>query len=84
MLPDTSVAQALEVAGRLRAAVEDHAGSSVRTTAGLKITSSFGLASLEPEMSDPADLIDRADKALYQSKEAGRNRVTLWQHGAHG
>ena len=82
VLPDTNVAQALEVAGRLRSAVEDHAGSSVRTTAGLKVTSSFGLASLEPEMSDPAELIDRADKALYQSKEAGRNRVTLWQHEA--
>lgn len=84
VFPDTNVAQALEVAARLRSAVEQHAGSSVRTTEGIKITSSFGLAALEPEIRNPADLIDRADKALYQSKEAGRNRVTLWQHEAHG
>lgn len=82
VLPDTSVAQALEIASRLRIEVEAHAGSSVRTTEGLKITSSFGLAALEPDMADPAELIDRADKALYLSKEAGRNRVTLWSDEA--
>ncbi len=79
ILPDTNVSQAMEIASRLRADVENHAGTSVRTTGGLEITSSFGVAWLAPEMRDPAELIDRADKALYKSKESGRNRVTLWQ-----
>jgi diguanylate cyclase (GGDEF)-like protein/PAS domain S-box-containing protein len=79
LLPDTNVSQAVEIAGRLRFEVEARAGTSVRTIEGLKITSSFGIAWLAPEMRDPAELIDRADKALYESTEAGRNRVTLWQ-----
>jgi len=79
ILPETTLAQAAEIAARLRSEVELHAGTSVRTTEGLQITSSFGLAALAADMHDPAELIDRADSALYQSKEGGRNRVTIWQ-----
>jgi diguanylate cyclase (GGDEF)-like protein len=78
VLPGTRLEQATEIAHRLRADVESRAGKSVRSMAGLAITASFGVAALTPEMRDPAELIDRADKALYQSKEAGRNRVTAW------
>jgi diguanylate cyclase (GGDEF)-like protein/PAS domain S-box-containing protein len=79
ILPSTNLEQAVEIASRLRADVEVRAGMSVRTTEGLKITSSFGVAVLGREMRDPAELIDRADMALYQSKQAGRNRVTVWR-----
>jgi diguanylate cyclase (GGDEF)-like protein/PAS domain S-box-containing protein len=78
VLPETNLDQALEIAERLRADVEVRAGLSVRTTEGLKITSSFGVAALAREIRDPAELIDRADVALYQSKQNGRNRVTAW------
>lgn len=81
VLPGTRLEQAMEIAHRLRADVEARAGKSVRTTAGLKITASLGVAVLTPEMRDPAELIDRADKALYRSKETGRNRVTAWSPG---
>jgi diguanylate cyclase (GGDEF)-like protein/PAS domain S-box-containing protein len=79
VLPGTDITQAQQVAERLRVAVEAHAGSSVRTTAGLRVTSSFGVAALGPEMRDPAELIARADEALYRSKREGRNRVSVWQ-----
>jgi diguanylate cyclase (GGDEF)-like protein/PAS domain S-box-containing protein len=79
ILPNTNLEQAVEIANRLRADVESRAGTSVRTTEGLKVTSSFGLAVLGREMRDPAELIDHADMALYQSKQAGRNRVTVWR-----
>jgi diguanylate cyclase len=42
----------------------------------VKVTSSFGVMMLTPGMADAAGLIDEADKALYISKNSGRNRVT--------
>jgi diguanylate cyclase (GGDEF)-like protein len=42
-----------------------------------RITASFGLALLDPEV--PVEVsIDRADKALYAAKAAGRNCVRVW------
>ncbi len=75
ILPDVDLTQALAIAERLRVDIQRRAGSSVRSTAGLEVTSSFGVAELEPHVSDPAQLIDMADKALYEAKNAGRNRV---------
>jgi PleD family two-component response regulator len=44
------------------------------------VTCSFGCAELSPEMRDPAALYAAADRALYESKQNGRNRVSV--HGA--
>jgi diguanylate cyclase (GGDEF)-like protein len=46
----------------------------------LKITMSFGLAGTGPESMTPEQLIHNADTALYQSKEGGRNRVTMYSN----
>ncbi len=43
-----------------------------------QVTASFGVAMYRPEIETKQDLIDRADKALYVSKENGRNQVTLF------
>ena len=64
------------VAERLRLEIENRAGKGVRNTPNLVVTSSFGVSSLDAATGDPLDLLDQADKALYQSKAAGRNRVT--------
>jgi len=42
----------------------------------VSITVSIGLADFRGEQ-DSAELYRRADRALYRSKSAGRNRVTL-------
>lgn len=79
ILPGVRLEQAMEIAERLRVDVEERAGSSVRSTRGLSITASFGVATLAPDIVDPVEIINRADKALYASKEAGRNRITAWR-----
>ncbi|MDH3935429.1 MAG: EAL domain-containing protein, partial [Gammaproteobacteria bacterium] len=44
----------------------------------IPITSSFGVSSNKHSPASLSVLIDRADKALYQSKHGGRNCVTVW------
>lgn len=56
----------------LRAAIEE------REWPNREVTASFGLAMWHPGLQKRAELIDRADQALYASKESGRNRVTKY------
>jgi len=44
----------------------------------VQVTLSFGIAEFEDGI-DHEGLFDRADKALYQAKEAGRNCLIVWQ-----
>lgn len=78
LLPGSTPEQAQDVAERLRAAIEAHAGAAIRDIPGIRITSSFGVASITQGGKDTAELIDQADNALYQSKKNGRNRVSVW------
>ncbi len=43
-----------------------------------KITVSFGLAERQPEHKKPEEVLKLADKALYDAKKAGRNRVKIY------
>jgi two-component system, cell cycle response regulator len=73
-LPDTDVAGALEVAERLRQAV-DAAPFSDAESEPLSLTISIGVAGLETSSDLLEPLLKRADDALYQAKRDGRNRV---------
>lgn len=73
MLPSTTTHEAMEVAERLRRAVEL---ASIETGVGqLRATISLGVASLEDAASTLQELLAAADKALYDAKRAGRNCV---------
>ena len=65
----TGIEGATEHAQRLKQDIEQH-----RFKIG-RVTSSFGVAELDPSSDDSESLIDRADKALYQAKSDGRNCV---------
>jgi len=43
----------------------------------IKITASFGVATLQPHHKNLEELLKDADKALYISKETGRNKVSI-------
>ena len=70
------------LAGALRGDIESRGGPSIRSTQGLKVTSSFGVAVLGAGALEPAQLIDRADQALYLAKRSGRNCVKTMREDA--
>jgi diguanylate cyclase (GGDEF)-like protein len=70
LLPKSDLAAAAAVAERLRAAIE------ARKIAGIRVTASLGVAQLDERVTDPPSFVERADQALYKSKENGRNQVT--------
>jgi diguanylate cyclase (GGDEF)-like protein/PAS domain S-box-containing protein len=76
VLPETAVAEAETIAERLRVAIAN-ADWEFR-----QVTVSLGVSTYLPGMIGADDLILGADKALYISKESGRNRVTLAEHPA--
>ena len=72
LLPGADVVQAMSIAEQLRKAV------SGLESGGQQVTMSFGVASsAEGETFDYKTVFARADSALYQAKNAGRNRVHL-------
>ncbi len=78
LLPGLDLAQAAAVAERLREKVESQAGPGIRSIDGLRVTSSFGVSELSLGATTLPQLIEEADQALYSSKQAGRNFVSLF------
>ena len=77
LLSHTSSAGGVELAERIRAAVERGKIRRADTEESIgNVTVSLGLATCADKEQFEA-MIARADRALYQSKAAGRNRVTV-------
>ncbi len=76
LLPETELVEANEVAERLR---ESIAKSKVPLESGLPLhfTVSIGVTSMVSRDDNLDVLLNHADKALYQAKEQGRNRVCV-------
>jgi two-component system cell cycle response regulator len=76
ILPEVKAEGAIIVAERIRKIVEQY--SFPGEEGPLHVTVSIGVAEFKPtRMRSASQLIAEADKALYQSKEMGRNRITV-------
>jgi two-component system, cell cycle response regulator len=77
VLPDTALPGAYSVAERMRRLCSETPVELPETQ--LLVTASFGVATIDgvtPSGGDADAMLRDADKALYESKRAGRNRIT--------
>jgi len=75
LMPNTDARTAYESAERIRSSIEAYSFSFNHTQ--IKQTISLGISQLNPSMTTQKDLLDNADRKLYQSKQNGRNQVTV-------
>lgn len=75
LLRETPLHIAVDVAERIRSTIEKHQYSL--DGKNIPITISIGVATLDSTTKSPEDLIAMADKALYDAKNQGRNRVCV-------
>jgi len=76
LLPNTDAVNALILAERLRAAIENESCLDKETK--LTFTASFGVAELSEETRKLDDLLRNADTAMYTAKNEGKNQVRLF------
>ncbi len=75
MLPETDIAAAFAVAQRVRESI-----AAIRLKIGdelVNMTCSIGLTAILPDSDTPELALKRADTALYNAKQAGRDRVLI-------
>jgi diguanylate cyclase (GGDEF)-like protein len=79
ILPDTAKNGALKVAENIRKGIRDLKLEHKNSNSDKYVTLSLGVSSLQPEKEINQKLIDsfikKADQALYQAKENGKNQV---------
>ncbi|MCB1614491.1 MAG: diguanylate cyclase [Pseudomonadales bacterium] len=78
LLPETSLEDAVSVAERCRAAVEELNILHEKNANWGRVTISLGVASTIPDQdTEFSALLELADKVMYRSKESGRNKVSV-------
>lgn len=75
ILKGKDATQAVTTAERLRRSI-----STLNKGSSTKISASIGVAGWHPSLSSASEWLGCADKALYHSKESGKDRTTLYQY----
>lgn len=74
--PETTKEQGIELAEKIRKAVESNSFAVGRETTN--VTVSIGVATFPQDAQTSLDLISKSDKALYEAKNRGRNRIVAY------
>lgn len=77
LAPDMTEEHALQLAERIRSAIHNEHFISTSSNKPIRMTISIGLAIYPDHAKDENELISTADKALYEAKYQGRNKVIL-------
>jgi len=77
ILPETDTQGAKALAERLRLAIEASDAARAEDGQTIHYTVSIGIAILCPADTTFETILQRADDALYQAKEAGRNQIAI-------
>ncbi len=82
-LLDADYAQGLVAAERVRTSVEQYEFPAARSDSTqaktLRITISIGVAAFPDDATDPIELVELADSALYRAKRNGRNQICAYR-----
>jgi diguanylate cyclase (GGDEF)-like protein len=73
LLPDTDEKGAQIAAEKARRAIAEH-----RFGEGVRMSASLGAATCPVHATTSAEVVRKADQALYRAKERGRNRLEVW------
>ena len=83
LLPHTNIEEARIVAERLRKAIEKKKINiedyNIENTKEISVTISIGVSEFNKADKMPEILYKKADEALYQAKDGGRNRVVVYK-----
>ncbi len=80
ILPETTLEGAVNVAQRIKAGITD--GNQKIQEQDIPLAISIGVGALDPACFSLEILINRADQALYNSKQAGKNQICVWEADA--
>jgi diguanylate cyclase (GGDEF)-like protein/putative nucleotidyltransferase with HDIG domain len=80
LMPETVLEEAFPRVEKLRKLIEEHGFVVSTSVEPIQVTMSFGVAQRDGNAQTKDQLLHNADKALYQAKLSGRNRVMAYQN----
>jgi diguanylate cyclase (GGDEF)-like protein len=84
LLPSQPLNHALRTAENIRAAIYDYRFVNEQQLPNKRLTASLGVTAFRGELKSTIAMIEEADSALYQAKNAGRNQVKAFLSSSPG